>query len=153
MPPGLLYHSAVFICSACHSFPSAWSFYARNPRHLCSAGLRSHGTQGRLSDKETVNAGQNSCVLQTSTISWDSARGDPSAYLRVKIFQDSILFVKRLTGIKTHVKPINCFLVKGLLICKCANIHSPNRVTCLIVPGVTTIDEHINVLSGNTAVL
>ena len=26
-----------------------------------SAGLRSHGTHGRLSDKETVNAGRDSC--------------------------------------------------------------------------------------------
>ena len=26
-----------------------------------SAGVRSHGTHGRLSDKETVNADQNSC--------------------------------------------------------------------------------------------
>ena len=31
---GLLNHSAVFICSACHSFTSAWIFYVRNPRHL-----------------------------------------------------------------------------------------------------------------------
>ena len=32
---GLLYHSALFVCSACYSFTSAWSFYVRNPRHLC----------------------------------------------------------------------------------------------------------------------
>ena len=65
---GLLYHSAVFICSACHSFPSAWSFYVRDPRESLladqgSTSFRSHGTHGRLSDKEFVNAGRNSCVL------------------------------------------------------------------------------------------
>ena len=65
---GLLYHSAVFICSACPSFPSAWSFYVRKTRdsllaHEGSAGLRSHGTHARLSDKRTVNAGRDSCAL------------------------------------------------------------------------------------------
>ena len=62
---GLLYHSAVFFCSACPSFHSAWSFYVRNPRDPLladegSSSLRSHGTHVRLSDKETVNAGWNS---------------------------------------------------------------------------------------------
>ena len=64
----LLYHSAVFICSACNSFTSAWSFYVRNPRDSLlvdegSAGLNSYVTHGGLSDKETVNAGQKSCAL------------------------------------------------------------------------------------------
>ena len=68
---GLLYHSAVFICSACPSFPSAWSFYVRNPRDSLladqgSTSLRSHGTHGRLKDKETVNAGQKSCAVKQS---------------------------------------------------------------------------------------
>ena len=62
---GLLYHSAVFICSACHLFTSAWSFYVRNPKDSLltdegSTGLRSHGTHGRLSDRETVNVSQKS---------------------------------------------------------------------------------------------
>ena len=59
---GILYHSSVFICRACHSFTTAWSFYVRNPRDSLLAdenlaSLRSHGTYGRLSDKETVNIG------------------------------------------------------------------------------------------------
>ena len=59
----LLYHLAVFTCRACHLFPSAWSFYVMNPRDSLlaeesSAGLRSHGIHRRLSDKETVTAGQ-----------------------------------------------------------------------------------------------
>ena len=42
--------------------------FVRNPRDSLladegSAGLRFHGTPGRLSDKETVNAGRNSCGL------------------------------------------------------------------------------------------
>ena len=54
---GLLYHSAVFIVCACHSFTRAWSFYVSNPKGSLlvndgSASLRSHGTHGRLSDKE-----------------------------------------------------------------------------------------------------
>ena len=70
---GLLYHSAVFICSACPSFIHAWSFYVRNPRDSLladegSAGLRSHGTHGRLSHKGSVNAGRDSCVLTENTI-------------------------------------------------------------------------------------
>ena len=64
---GQLYHSAVFICSACHLFTSVWRFYVRNPRDSIladegSAGLSSHGTHERLSDKETVNADRKSCV-------------------------------------------------------------------------------------------
>ena len=52
----------------CIPVPSAWSFYVRNPRDSVladegSAGLRSHGTNGRLSDKGTVNAGRDSCGL------------------------------------------------------------------------------------------
>ena len=70
----LLYHSAVFICSACHLFPCACSFYVRNPRDSLpadqgSTNLRSHGTHGRLSDTETVNAGRNSCDIRSYMIS------------------------------------------------------------------------------------
>ena len=72
---GLLYHSAVIIFSACPSFPNAWSFYVRNPRDFLLADqgstiLRSHGTHGRLSDKETVNAGRNSCGYSTVQVNW-----------------------------------------------------------------------------------
>ena len=68
---GLLYHSAVSICSGCHSFTSAWSFHVRNPRYSLladegSAGLRSQGTHGRFDDKETVNAGRKSCAYYVS---------------------------------------------------------------------------------------
>ena len=68
MPNGLHYHSAVFISSPCHLFTSAWSFYIQNPRDFLLAdegsdGLRSHGTHGGLSEKETVNAGRNSCAV------------------------------------------------------------------------------------------
>ena len=64
---GLLHHSAIFICSACHLFNSAWTFYVRNPRNSLLAdegwvGLCSHGIHGSLSYKETVNAGLKSCL-------------------------------------------------------------------------------------------
>ena len=64
----LLYNSAVFICSACHSFTSPWSFYAMNPKDslvadVGSTSLRFHWTHGSLSDIETVNAGPKSCVI------------------------------------------------------------------------------------------
>ena len=63
---GLFYHSAVFICSVCHSFTSAGSFYVRMPGDSLladegSAELKSLGTNRRLSDKETENVGQKSC--------------------------------------------------------------------------------------------
>ena len=65
---GLLYHSAVSICSAFHLFTSAWSFYVKIPKTSVlsdegSAGLRSWGTHGRLSDRQTVNAGLKACGL------------------------------------------------------------------------------------------
>ena len=51
-------------------FVRAWSFYVRNPRYSLlaregSAGLRSHGTHRRLSDKGTVNAGRDSCARRS----------------------------------------------------------------------------------------
>ena len=56
---GLLYHSAVFICSACPSFFSAWSFYVRKPRDslLTDEGSADLGPLGGW-----VTAGWNSCV-------------------------------------------------------------------------------------------
>ena len=49
------------------------SFFVRNPKNSLladegSAGLRSDGTQGRLSDKETVNAGRDSCECRFNII-------------------------------------------------------------------------------------
>ena len=74
LPYVLLSHSPLFICSACHLFTNAGSFYVRNPRDYLledegSAGIIGLGQgTGRLSDKNTVNACPRPCVLPTCTI-------------------------------------------------------------------------------------
>ena len=107
---GLLFHSAVFICSACHSFPSAWSFYVRNPRDSLladqgSTSIRSHGTHGRLSDKETVNAGPNSC-------------GKLNITLFMLYYSTSLLFSSG-KGVKTNNGNLPPFHVEMNLLLQC----------------------------------
>ena len=64
---GLSDLSAVYICSANQSLTSVGTFfYVRSSLGSLladegSAGLRSHETHRRLSDKETVNADRKSC--------------------------------------------------------------------------------------------
>ena len=71
MHHGLMYHSAVFICSVCHLFTSALSYYAKNPRDFlpadeASAVLKPHGTVRNKGESQSCRRKQANANITTS---------------------------------------------------------------------------------------